>query len=375
MQPTVVLGIVSYKVFPALMGGQKGIADFYRHLATKTGVVLVVSKDNQANEPYIKNIYPLLYNHWKGLGNMRYLYELTRLVRQHKVTVIMIEHSYFGWLGVALRWLTQKPLVIRSHNIEAHRFRDMQRSLWWVYERYERWVHRQANHNFFVTEEDQKIAITQWQLDAVKCSTITHGTAIKESPSRAVNLLCREALLLQHHLGKETVLFLFNGTLDYAPNIDALRVIIHELLTRLDTGKFRFRIFICGSRISDQWKAALLNYPQLIFTGFVDDISAYYKGADCFINPITLGGGIRTKLVEALSWNQTVISTKNGARGIDTSVTGDKLILVDDYDWTAFARAMTSINTHAHPDTPAAFYRHYNWDKIVQKALVSLSAL
>ena len=39
-----VLGIISFKVFPALMGGQKYIVDYYRELSKQTNVVLAVSK-------------------------------------------------------------------------------------------------------------------------------------------------------------------------------------------------------------------------------------------------------------------------------------------------------------------------------------------
>ena len=44
-----VLGIISYKVFPAQMGGQKCVAEFYAHLSKLTQVTLVASKENEVN--------------------------------------------------------------------------------------------------------------------------------------------------------------------------------------------------------------------------------------------------------------------------------------------------------------------------------------
>jgi hypothetical protein len=61
----------------------------------------------------------------------------------------------------------------------------------------------------------------------------------------------------------------------------------------------------------------LKNYADqnIIYAGFVDDISIYFKGADVFINPVSYGGGIKTKLVEALGYNLNAVSTSNGAIG------------------------------------------------------------
>ena len=48
-------------------------------------------------------------------------------------------------------------------------------------------------------------------------------------------------------------------------------------------------------------------------------------GADVFINPITSGGGIKVKIMEALSYGLPVVSTVHGAKGIDKTVTGRQL--------------------------------------------------
>jgi glycosyltransferase involved in cell wall biosynthesis len=370
-----VLGIVSYKVFPAQMGGQKCVAGFYDHLSLQTKVILAVSKENRPveNGPY--KVFPFLYNHWWGIFNIAYLYKLIKLVKDHSIDLIIIEHSYFGWIGILLRFFTNKPFVIRSHNIEACRFRDMQRSWWKAYGWYERKVHRWANHSFFITPEDRNWALTHWQLDSDKCTVISYGTDIPGPVSIAERSRAKEELLAAHGLPSATRLFLFNGSLDYLPNTDALRIIINELLPLLNSMLPGFRIFICGKGLDIGWEKVLNTYPNLIYKGFVQDIGLYLKGADHFINPITLGGGIRIKLVEALAHNQPAISTRTGAQGIAAKLVDDKLVLVEDYDWPAFAKAMTRAGLYEHKDIPAAFYVEFNWDTIVRKALLSLQTL
>jgi hypothetical protein len=370
-----VLGIISYKIFPAQMGGQKCVAGFYSHLAKRTKVVLALAKENEGIAGIDAETFSFLYHHKKGLSNLRYVYRLCKLIKQKNIDVVCIEHSYLGWLGMLLKWLTKKPFVIHSHNIEAHRFRDMQKTGWRLYQIYERWVHRNANFSFFITEEDMAWAISHWQLNTQKCTVITYGTDTTQAATANEKLNCRQQLLIENKLDSNTNLFLFTGTLDYLPNTDALRIIISELLPLLQNTGLSFRIFICGSRLTKQWTEVLSNYPSIIYKGFTDDIDLYLTGADCFINPVTLGSGIRIKLVDALSHNLDCISTTSGAKGISQEMTGSKLTLVNDYDWPAFVNAMQQQSGKTLQDTPPAFYQLFNWDTIVQKALLSLQTV
>jgi polysaccharide biosynthesis protein PslH len=374
MKQPVVLGIISYPVFPAQMGGQKCVEGFYKQLSTQTKLVLAVSKQNRTD--CIPNALTenFLFDHWKGPLNILYLGRLIRLIRKQKVDIIIIEHSYFGWLGMLLRFFTGKKLVIRSHNIEAYRFRDLQRPFWKIYYRYERFVHRKADHNFFITEEDLSYALDNWKLDPQKSSVVTYGVSL-DSAILDLKPTLRKRLVEYFKIPHNCTLFLFNGTLNYTPNIDALHVIVYELLPRLRNHRLSFRIFICGKNLSAQWEKVLKEQPELIVTGFVDDISIFMSGTDCSINPVTLGGGIKTKLVEALAYHQTVISTQTGARGISLQLTGAKMKIVPDYDWELFANAMSNFNPYQQGNTPAPFFERYHWPAIVEKALVSLNRL
>ncbi len=369
-----VLGIVSYRVFPVQMGGQKCVDGLYRHLAKKVRVTLAAAKENEVPADNSYEVLPFLFNHWRGILNIIYLYKLKKLIKEKHIDLLVIENSYFGWLGLLLRRITKKPVVIHSHNIEAHRFRDLQRSWWRIYEWYEKWVHRHVDHSFFITQEDSDWAILHWQLHVEKCSVLTYGTDILLPAIQKEKKEYRESLLKEYNLDAGTRLFFFNGTLDYLPNTDALRIIISELIPLLVTAGFQFRIFVSGRGLHKQWKQVFKNYPVIIYTGFIKDIDVLCKGTDCFINPVTLGSGIRTKLVEALALNQDAISTKTGAKGIPGKITGNKLVLVDDYDWNSFAAAMMKTDPAALGDTPGIFYTEFNWDNIIQKALLSLQS-
>jgi glycosyltransferase involved in cell wall biosynthesis len=113
----------------------------------------------------------------------------------------------------------------------------------------------------------------------------------------------------------------------------------------------------------------LKNYldKNIIYAGFVDDISVYFKGADVFINPVTDGGGIKTKLVEALGYNLNAVSTFNGAMGVDQTICNEKLFLTENNDWQEFADKMeTAIDMDQ--SISSEFFQHFYWKNIAAKA-------
>jgi glycosyltransferase involved in cell wall biosynthesis len=373
LQPTV-LGIISFKTFPAQMGGQKYVADYYTELSKYTKVVLAVSRDNQVDRFAPFTIYPFLYNNWLAFLNLIYVYKLCTIIRKEKIDIILIDHSYFGWLGFLLRLITKKKLAIKSANIEALRFKDMRRIGWSLYYKYEGWVHRTANINFFITDEERDFAINKWKLVPAVCKTLRYGSTTLSPASKEENIRCRQLLVSENNLSENTVLFLFNGTLDYLPNTDALYIIIQELLKRLESSIVPFKIFICGYQISEEWEKVIKHKQQIIFKGFVKDINLYYKGVDCFICPVTLGTGIKTKVVEAIAHGKKVIACKKSGEGFNWEELGDQLQLIENYNWTAFAEAMKNITINqSNYQPPASFYTKINWTKIVQESILSLN--
>jgi hypothetical protein len=375
LQPSI-LGIISYKVFPAQMGGQKYIVDYYRELSKHTKVILAVSTENQVSKhlPVDNqlNTIPILFNHWYGIFNLFLCFKLARLIRKEKIDIIMIDHSYFGWLGVLLRTLTHKKLVIRSANIETIRFKDMGRWSWRIYNYYEQWVHKQADRNFFITDEERKLAILRWGINPTISFTLTYGTHINTPTTLETHIQCRKQILQENQLKGNTKLFLFNGTLDYLPNQDALYIIVNELMHRLHSARISFKIIVCGNRIKQDWEKLLTSYEDIIFKGLVNDIGLYYKGADCFICPVTLGTGIKTKLVEAVAYGQKVICCNRSAAGLSSLSLDSLITVIADYDWDAFATAMIELNPNQHPITPDSFYKHFNWQTIVHESILSL---
>lgn len=77
-----------------------------------------------------------------------------------------------------------------------------------------------------------------------------------------------------------------------------------------------------------------LDYPyeNVKKHGFVENFDEVYTNNHIFINPTFVVGGIKTKNVEALGYGKIVLTTKEGARGLESFVDNKSLYTFDDPD-------------------------------------------
>lgn len=363
-----ILSLVSYKIFPADMGGQKGIAFFNRYLSRHINLCCVTTQENSrfTEEGYpIKNI---LSNSAVRYINPLYFFTLKKIIQEEKITHLIVEHPYYGWLGILLKWFCKVRLIVHSHNIESLRFKTMSKWWWGILWHYEKHVHKNADYNFFIQEDDRRYAVDNFKLNPETCTVITYGFELSEAPSPLVKQAAKEALRKLHGIAEDDKILLFNGTLNYKPNLAGLNIILEQINPSLLKAKgFKYKIVICGNKLPANY-LGLVQYKEknIIYAGFVDDINLYFKGADIFINPVIDGGGIKTKVVEALGYNLSVLSTASGAVGVPPAITGGKLEILPNNNWDLFAQRIMLLNTeiNIHP----AYFDHFYWDNIAKKA-------
>lgn len=361
-----IVSIVSYTFLPAKTGGEKGIALFYKYLSRYCRLTCAGTRANGTPDGNY-TLVPVFSSSPFRYINPFLVFRIRRIIRETNASFLEIEHPYFGWLGFILSRITGTQLIVHSHNIEYARWKTIGKWWWPIMKWYERFTHRSARFNFFKTEEDRQSAIAVFGLAPSTCAVITYGIEGNHIPEETERNRCKATLRQQHGINDDATIFLFNGSLDYAPNLLAL----HELLEKINplfANQGRpYTLLICGKGLPASMNG-LKEYAKqhVVYAGFVDDISVYFKGADVFVNPVTEGGGIQTKLVEALSYNLTVISSRKGATGVPLTVTGDKLLVVDNNNPLSFARAMAEARTDT--DVPTAFFEHFNWDNIAAKA-------
>lgn len=362
--PTII-SLVPYQFLPARVGGQRGIALFNKYLAKHVRLVCVTVRSNapELAEGYeIANVLstsPLRYI------NPLYFFTLRRRIKQSGARLLVIEHPYYGWLGVLLKWFTGIALAVHSHNIESLRFRTLGKKWWKLLWWYERFTHRQANFNFFIHDQDRHFAISRFGLAPERCITVTYGIEWSQPPSREELRQASNKLRALHGIDPNEKILLFNGAFNYMPNLDALGRIVDTINPLLQQKTdFKYRVIICGRDIPPN----ILNsaYPNMLILGFVEDINLYFRGADVFINPVNEGGGIKTKLVEALGNNLNAVSTENGAIGVDPALCNGKLMVSPNEDWKLFVNNIIAA-AGRQADIGPEYFDHFYWDHSISK--------
>jgi hypothetical protein len=362
-----VLSIVTYKIFPAKLGGQKAIALFNEYFSKHNNLSCFTIKDNDPSlAPY--KVFNLLSNHRLRYINIFYFGTIKKIIRENKITHIIVAHPYYGWMALLLKYFCKVKVIVHSYNIESERFRTLGKWWWKILWYYEKFVHQKADYTFCITAEDRDYFFKNYKIPFEKSAVITYGISWNSIPAKIERSEAKNALLEKYSLDSDTNLFLFNGTLDYRPNLNAVNDIIEKINPLFIKKNISYRIIICGKGLPGELNE-LKNYSSqhIIYAGFVDDISIYFKGADVFINPVTDGGGIKTKLVESLGYNLNVVSTVNGAIGVDAKMSNGKLLLCENDDWKNFADKMESALGICQ-DVSSEFFKHFYWENIAEKA-------
>ncbi|HEX2608192.1 MAG TPA: glycosyltransferase [Flavisolibacter sp.] len=361
------LSLVSFKIFPAHMGGQKGVALFYEYLKPYHEIFMAVSNDHWegTTESYLTKA--LLYPNKRMLRNLFQLPALVRWIKTEKMDCIVAEHSYTAWLAFLLKLITGRPFLIHSHNMEAQRFRQMGRSWWKAYWRYEKWIHQQADHSFFISEEDKQLALSCFKLSNEKCTVVPYG--IEEYlPYPDARRELAEALQL-----KGTYLFHFNGTMDYEPNIEAVEGLLYQLYPLLQKEAISFDLLITGKRLPAYLRREIARLENVHYIEFAEDINHIYQACDLFLNTVNNNSGVKTKVIEAIGNQCKVISFQSGANGIPAELCGLYLSQVEDDNWTSFLDSVLSSLNKPPAAVPESFYKYFAWKYSIETAVAVIA--
>jgi glycosyltransferase involved in cell wall biosynthesis len=348
---------------PAKIGGQKAIAFFYKYFAKNVNLISVTVKNNSNELALGYTTVKLFSDSPLRYINLINVFRIRKIIKEQKATHLLIEHPYLGWLAFLIKKSTGVKTIVRSHNIESLRFKTLGKWWWSILWQYEKWTHRNADFNFFIQEADYKYAIDQFKLAADKCLVVTYGITFKEPPSTEEKQACNSLIKQKHAIAENEKVLLFSGSFHYQPNLDALKIIENKLCPLWDEEGFKYRVIICGPGI----EPSAVRHPLIIIAGFVDKIEPYFTGADVFVNPVIEGGGIKTKLVEALGYNCNAVSTIEGATGIPEELCNGKLKLAKNGDWNSFAEQIVSVAQYK-ADVNPGFYQRFYWGHITKKA-------
>jgi polysaccharide biosynthesis protein PslH len=360
-----ILYITPYKFIPQNGGGKVAMYNQIQNLCILHKVTVASVGTLNPLPDWNCKIIPFFSEGRFRYMNPLYVLKLLKIIKQDKTELIILEHPYMGWMLVLLQLFKQIPFAIRSQNVEYLRFKDLGK--WWykIMAKYEKFIHDKAKFVLCITEDDKLF----FEKQGVRSKLINYPFGTNQGSNPSDRKECNELVIAENKLSPSVKIILFNGSLSYLPNKTGLDIILEKINPILLEKLNNYKIIICGGGLDSNYEN-LKQYvnKNIIYKGFVDDISIYFKAADLFINPVQGGGGIKTKLIDALAYGTTAISSENGANGVVKATVDHKLFITADYDAEAMAEKIIDIlNETNYTPTPQSFYDYYNWTKITKR--------
>lgn len=109
---------------------------------------------------------------------------------------------------------------------------------------------------------------------------------------------------------------IFTGVMNYAPNEDAAIYLIDEILPLLKPQEPNVKIYIAGRDPTPALVERGRQHPEVVITGFVDDLRDYLERATIFASPLRYASGMQNKLQEALAMEVPIVTTSVAAAGL-----------------------------------------------------------
>lgn len=239
----------------------------------------------------------------------RYLEEL---IKEKKFDAIHADHSAMAPLAIALKEKYGIPIGLRLHNIE-----------WTIWQRYADilprshpkriYIQSQANKlkwnekkilekidvAFAITEEDKKRALElNPDLNVIVASAGVNVDEWQPDENTAHN---PEELIIA-------------TTYHWQHNVDALKWFIENVMKTLKEEIPDIKLTLLGKNIPAEFHSYKKYGVEPV--GYVEKVQLYLNKAGIYISPLFVGGGIRIKILEAMSMELPVVASPVAAEGI-----------------------------------------------------------
>ena len=212
----------------------------------------------------------------------------------------------------ALRDLTGQRRLVMAHNVESliwQRYGETEtnplkrwyiRRQWRKYERFERRAFAEATRTVAVSPEDA--VLMRVHFGATRVDVVDNGvdTAYFQ-PAATLRDFNR---------------ILYLGSLDWRPNLDAVRLLLDDIFPQVRTMEPDARLFIVGRNPPDWLRRQTALTPNAELHANVADVRPFLHECGVLAVPLRIGGGSRLKILEALACGTPVVATRVGAEGL-----------------------------------------------------------
>ncbi|MEI5583929.1 glycosyltransferase [Agromyces sp. CCNWLW208] len=119
-----------------------------------------------------------------------------------------------------------------------------------------------------------------------------------------------------HRDAPEEPTAVFVAAFNRRENVEAATWLMHDVWPRVAAAVPEARLVLAGAHPPDALRAAAERRPDIVVTGYVDDLEALYGRVTVAVVPLHSGAGVKFKTIDALVRDLPVVSTRIGAEGV-----------------------------------------------------------
>jgi glycosyltransferase involved in cell wall biosynthesis len=246
-----------------------------------------------------------------GLSNIIDPYLIVKLLfvcKKERIDLIQCEFPVTTLSSFIVKWLLDVPLIYDAHNIETERIGTMA-NISSAYTAITRLIEKTGCticDSIFAVSERDKEQLTSWGIPEQKIEVIPNSVELNKFSTALDGSIIRNRYGLH---GK--FVMIFHGVLDYPPNQEATWILANSVLPNILKEYPDAYLLLVGRN------PPKISSPNIIATGFVENLPEYIAAADVALVPLLKGGGSRIKILEYMASGKPVVSTTKGAEGLN----------------------------------------------------------
>jgi glycosyltransferase involved in cell wall biosynthesis len=247
---------------------------------------------------------------------------LRELLSAEKFDIIQLEGLYLAPYIKTIRSCSSAKVVMRAHNIE--------------HEIWQRTVAQQKGpKKLYIRNLAGRIRRMELnylnQYDAVLPITGRDGEMLRKLgcslPSHIVPMGINTEELLPDDSRLEFPSVFHIGALDWIPNQEGLFWFFNNVWGKILEKHPGLQFYLAGRNAPRHFKE--LPYPNIVFSGEVDDAYEFIRNRAIMVVPILSGSGMRIKIIEGMALGKAIVTTSIGTEGIATTH-GRDILIADD---------------------------------------------
>ncbi|MBL1212941.1 MAG: glycosyltransferase [Ignavibacteriae bacterium] len=326
--------------------------------------IILHSTENKISKAIINFFNPLPYNLTKYLSS-DLKKELKKYFEENTPDVIHVATLSMAWVVDEIKKYSNAPIVLRQENFESMIFKrrfERERSFvlkhylkyqYKKYIKYEPEICGKFNKCIMISNVDTKRLL---ELNN-RIRTVSIPVGVDEIANN-------------YDSNVEPYSLVHIGSLNWYPNKDGIEWFINYVFTLVVAKYPEAKLYLYGGGINNDFKISGKLKNNIVIKGFVENIWQELASKSIGIIPLRIGGGIRVKILEMMSFGIPLVTTEIGKEGIDAEPNKHLLVANTPKEFTDSIEKIwldESVGKYLTQNSKKKINEKYTWSAVIKK--------